>query len=53
MEWIWVIALMVLLLGPVAWALTVGRRRPPPETEDRRGLTGAGDVIHSKLTDGR
>lgn len=34
MEWIWVIALMVLLLGPVAWALTVGR---PPKLK-----TGAG-----------
>ncbi|HET7700170.1 MAG TPA: hypothetical protein VFM06_04800 [Candidatus Limnocylindria bacterium] len=40
----WVLLLLALLVGPVLWAVTLGRRRPSPE-EDRRGMSGYGDLI--------
>ncbi len=37
-EWLWSLALLVLLLGPVAWALVSGRRRKPPESPTHQEL---------------
>ena len=52
MEWVFVLALAVLLLGPIVWAFTKGRNAAAPD-EDALGSTGYGELIQNQNTDGK
>ena len=44
----WVFALIVLLLAPIVWALTKGRRDGVPPNEDQLGSTGYGATMRDR-----
>ena len=47
MEWFFVLLGVVILFGPIVWALTVGRKGGAPENEDARGSTAYGEFIRN------
>lgn len=47
MEWIFVLVVVLILFGPIVWALTKGRRSGVPEDEDPQGATGYGELIRN------
>ena len=53
MEWLFVVIGLVIFVGPVVWALTVGRKGGAPERDDAKGLTAVGSYISRVLTGGR
>jgi hypothetical protein len=52
-EWFFVLLGVVILFGPIVWALTVGARGGTPETDDAKGATAYGSFITRVLTGGR
>jgi hypothetical protein len=46
-EWFFVLVLVVILFGPIVWAVTKGRRSRAPDHEDAKGLTAYGKAIGS------
>lgn len=48
MEWVWVVILFAVVLGPVAYALTFGRRHGAPSAEDETGATAIGELIRQR-----
>jgi hypothetical protein len=52
-EWFFLILGGVIFLGPILWALTVGRKGGAPEKDDAKGLTAYGSFIVRVLTGGR
>jgi len=46
-EWFFVLLGVVILFGPIVWALTVGRKGGAPENEDARGSTAYGEFIRN------
>jgi hypothetical protein len=52
-EWLFVLVGVVILFGPIIWALTVGRKSGAPENEDEQGMTAYGSFIRRVLTGGR
>ena len=53
MEGFFVLVGVVIIFGPIVWALTLGRRSGAPENEDATGLTAYGSFIRRVLTGGR
>jgi hypothetical protein len=53
MEWFFLILGGVIFLGPIVWALTVGRMGDAPEKDDAKGATAYGSFIIRVLTGGR
>lgn len=53
MEWLWVLALLAIVFGPVGWALLRGRGSHGPEHEDGTNVTGYAMIIKDILTRGR
>ena len=53
MDWFFVIIGLVIMCGPIVWALSVGWRGGAPESEDAEGLTAWGGFIRRFLTGGR
>ena len=53
MEWLFVVIGLVIFVGPVVWALTVGRNGGAPEKDDAKGATAIGSFIARVLTGGR
>lgn len=47
------VALLLILLGPIVWAVTFGRSAAPPDVEDRWGGTAINEEIRRKNTDWR
>jgi hypothetical protein len=37
MEWIFVLVVVLILFGPIVWAVTKGRRSGVPDDEDAQG----------------
>ena len=52
MEWVFVVLGLVIMLGPIVWALGVGWRGGEPESEDAKGLTAYGAFLRRVLTGG-
>jgi len=52
-EGFFVLVGVVIIFGPIVWALTLGRRSGAPENEDATGLTAYGSFIRRVLTGGR
>ena len=50
---LFVIIGLVIMFGPIVWALSVGWRGGAPESEDAEGLTAWGGFIKRFLTGGR
>ena len=44
---------VVILFGPIVWALTVGRKGGAPENDDAQGATAYGSFITRFLGGGR
>ena len=44
----WVFAVVLVLVGPIVWAMTVGRRGRAPDTEDHEGGAGYGAVLNER-----
>jgi hypothetical protein len=53
MEWFFLILGGVIFLGPIVWAVTVGRKGDAPEKDDAKGATAYGSFIIRVLTGGR
>ena len=53
MEWLWVVALLAIVFGPVVWGLLSGRKGHGPEHEDGTNVTGYAMMIRDILTRGR
>jgi hypothetical protein len=49
MEWLWTLALALILVGPIVWGLTKGRNRRAPEVDDPDGAAGIGALISRLL----
>jgi hypothetical protein len=52
-EWFFVLLGLVIMVGPIVWALTVGWKGGAPENEDAEGLTAYGAFIRRVLSGGR
>ena len=52
MEWFFVLIGLVIMLGPIVWALSVGWRGGAPESDDAEGLTAYGAFIRKVLSGG-
>jgi hypothetical protein len=52
-EWFFLILGGVIFLGPIVWALSVGRNGGAPEKDDAKGATAIGAFIARVLTGGR
>ncbi len=46
-------ALLIILFGPIVWAVTAGRNARPPDVEDRDGYTAVNEQIRRQTTDWR
>ena len=53
MEWLFVVLLVLILVGPIVWAVTRGRRSGAPADEDAQGVTGWATFIKETLTRNR
>jgi hypothetical protein len=53
MEWFFVIVGLVIMFGPIVWALTVGRNAAAPKNDDAQGATAYGSFIRTLLSGGR
>jgi hypothetical protein len=47
MEWFAVVVVVLILFGPIAWAVTKGRRSHVPDHEDPQGSTAYGEFIRN------
>ena len=47
MEWFFVLVLVMILVGPIIWAVTKGRRSRAPDHEDAQGATSHGEFIRN------
>ena len=47
MEWLFVLVLVMILFGPVVWAVTKGRRSGAPDHKDAKGSTAYGEFIRN------
>ena len=45
MEWLFTLVLALILVGPIVWAVTKGRRGGVPDHEDAEGSTAYGESI--------
>jgi hypothetical protein len=52
-EWLWVIALLGILFGPLLFVFVRGRRGGAPSREDALGSSGVTGVIRNIETGGR
>ena len=43
MEWFAIVVVVLILFGPIAWAVTKGRRSHVPDHEDPQGSTAYGE----------
>jgi hypothetical protein len=50
-ELLWVLVLAIILIGPIVWAFTKGRRAGAPR-EDERGLTVWAHEIKERISKG-
>jgi hypothetical protein len=53
MDWPFVVLVGLILVGPIVWAVTRGRRSLAPADEDAQGVTGWATFIKETLTRGR
>jgi hypothetical protein len=53
MEWFFLLVGAAILLGPILWALSVGRKGGAPENDDAQGATAYGSFIRRILSGGR
>ena len=53
MEWLFLLIGAAIFLGPIVYALTVGRRGGAPENDDAKGATAYGSFISRLLGGGR
>ena len=47
MEWLFVLILGLILVGPIVWVVIKGRRSGAPAHEDAEGSTAYGDFIRN------
>jgi hypothetical protein len=47
MEWIFVLVVVLILFGPIVWAVTKGRRSGVPDDEDAQGATAYGELMRN------
>jgi hypothetical protein len=47
MEWLAVLVVVLILFGPIAWAVTKGRRSRVSDREDAQGSTAYGEFIRN------
>ena len=53
MEGFFVVLGVIIMFGPIVWALTVGRNGGAPDNEDAAGATAYGSFIRRILSGGR
>ena len=53
MEWVFVLVGVIIIFGPIVWALTAGRKGGAPDNEDAAGATAYGSFIRRWLSGGR
>ena len=53
MEWLWVLVLVAILLGPIAWIAVRGRRYGGPTREDEGNLSTVTGFVRGSETGGR
>jgi len=47
MEWFFVLVVVLIVFGPIVWAVTKGRRSRVPDHEDAKGSTAYGEFIRN------
>ena len=47
MDWIFVLVVVLILFGPIVWAVTKGRRSGVPDDEDAQGATAYGAFVRN------
>jgi hypothetical protein len=52
-EWLFVVLLALIIVGPIVWAVSRGRGSGAPADEDAQGVTGWATFIRDTLTRGR
>ncbi|HEX9495864.1 MAG TPA: hypothetical protein VGA38_08900 [Candidatus Limnocylindria bacterium] len=50
MEWLWVVALLAIVFGPVVWGLLSGRKGHGPDHDDATEASGWGPIIRQIIS---
>jgi heme/copper-type cytochrome/quinol oxidase subunit 2 len=48
-EWFFVLIVVLIVFGPIVWAVTKGRRSRVPDHDDADGFTASEEFIRDRL----